>query len=174
MYICSHDTSSTEDPYLRSRSYSMKHASRRQVLGATATGTALSLAGCSALDDDEAVPDAEESDGTATVAVDIDDEMDEREAEIQQQLEDEEISQEEAQAEFQEAQVEALENAVAAVESYAANIDGLDVLETSDQAGALLVDGDPAAMIEALDTDDVGALVSAARFEQFREQPDGE
>ena len=148
----------------------MKDASRRQVLGATATGTALSLAGCSALDDDTPL-DTDGSEGSATIAVDIDERMAEREAEIQQQLEDEEISQEEAQTEFQAAQIDALEGAVEAVESHAADVDGLSVTETSSQAGALLVDGDPAAMIETLDNDDVGALVSAARFEQFQEQP---
>ena len=148
----------------------MNDPSRRRVLGAAATGTALSLAGCSALDDDAPL-DTDGAGGTATVAVDIDERMAEREAEIQQQLQDEEISQEEAQAEFQAAQIEALEDAVEAVESYAADIDGLSVTETSTQAGALLVDGDPAAMIEALDNDDIGALVSAAQFEQFQEQP---
>ena len=152
----------------------MKDASRRQVLGAAATGTALSIAGCSALDGDEPALDTDGAEGVATVAVDIDERMAEREAEIQQQLEDEEISQEEAQAEFQAAQIEALEDAVGSVESYAAETDGLDVVDSSDQVGALLVDGDPAAVIAALDNDDVGALVSAAQFQQFQEQQPAE
>jgi len=86
----------------------MTDTSRRQVIAATATGTTLSLAGCSALDDDE-TPDTESSDSGVTIAVDIEERIAEREAEIQQQLEDEELSQEEAQAEFQTAQLEALQ-----------------------------------------------------------------
>jgi len=150
----------------------MTDTSRRQVIAATATGTTLSLAGCSALDDDE-TPDTESSDSGVTIAVDIEERIAEREAEIQQQLEDEELSQEEAQAEFQTAQLEALENAVEAVESDVAGIDGLTVSGTSTQAGALLVEGEPAAMIETLENDAVSALVSAAQFEQIQDA-DGE
>ena len=147
----------------------MDETSRRQVLGATVTGATLSLAGCSALEDDD-TPTTDGSETSATIAVDIDERMAEREAEIQQQLEDEEISQEEAQAEFQAAQLEALENAVEAVESHVGDVDGLRVTGTSSQAGAILVDGDPAAMIEILENDDVSALVSAAQFEQIQDQ----
>lgn len=152
----------------------MDDPSRREVLGVTAAGTALSLAGCSALDDgdtDGTTPDTNGAEGAVTVAVDIEARMAEREAEIQQQLEDEEISQEEAQAEFETAQIEALEAAVAAVESYAADVDGLNVVDSNSQAGALLVDGDPAEIIETLDNDDVAGLVAAAQFEQLQQQP---
>jgi len=150
----------------------MTDASRRQVLAATATGTTLSLAGCSALDDD-GTPNTESLDDGVTIAVDIEERVAEREAAIQQQLEADEIDQEEAQAEFQAAQLEALENAVEAVESYVADVDGLSVTGTSSQAGAILVDGDPAAMIETLGNDDVSALVSAAQFEQIQESNGG-
>ena len=150
----------------------MPDTSRRQMLAATATGTTLSLAGCSALDGGE-TPDTDGADRGVTIAVDSEERIAERESEIQQQLEDEELSQEEAQAEFQAAQLEALETAVEAVESHVADIDGLTVSGTSTQAGAVLVDGDPAAMIETLENDDVSALVSAAQFEQL-DDPDGE
>ncbi|MWV64103.1 hypothetical protein GRS48_04585 [Halorubrum sp. JWXQ-INN 858] len=164
----------------------MVETPRRRVLEVAATGTALSLAGCSALDGDEDAPtdggedapasgDGEGDDDTsgttpsgeaaATVAVDIDDRMAEREADIQERLQDEEIDQEEAQAEFQEAQLEALEGATAAVEEHVVDIDGLAVADSSVQAGALLVDGDAAAVLETLELDDVAALVSAAEFE---------
>lgn len=156
----------------------MRDASRRQVLGAAATGTALSVAGCSALDDsgddaiegNESVPQTDDSEGIAAVAVDIDQRIAEEQAEIQEQLENEEITQEEAQAALQAAEVDALEDAVAAVESYATDTDGFDVVDTIAQAGALLVDGDPAAAIDALNTDDVGALIPAAQFHQLQAQ----
>lgn len=160
----------SEAAYAPKRSGCMEDASRRQVLGATVTGTALSLAGCSALDDDDAAPDMNGSEGTATIVVDIEARIAEREAEIRQQVEDDELSEEEAQAELQASQVEAIENAIEAVESHAADTDRLNVVTTNSQAGALLVDGDPAAIIETLDSADVAALVSAAQFEQLQEQ----
>ncbi len=160
----------------------MDHTSRRRVLEAAAAGTALSLAGCSALDDDETIeeePDVEsdgdgsgapelEGEAAATIAVDIESRMAEIEAEIDERIEEGEIDQEEAQAEFQEAQIEALEEATAAVESHAEGIDGLRVVESSVQAGAMLVDGDAAAILDTLDSEDVAALVSAEQFEAFQ------
>lgn len=161
----------------------MEHPSRRRVLEAAAAGTALSVAGCSALDDDaggpEEDPDVEadgdgadapelEGEAAATIAVDIEARMAEIEAEINARVEEGEIDQEEAQAEFQEAQIEALEAATAAVEAYAQDVDGLSVVESNVQAGAMLVDGDAVAILDTLDEEDVAALVSAEQFEAFR------
>ncbi len=157
----------------------MENPSRRRVLAATATGSALSLAGCAALDgdeedapedvepsadvDDEEVPEPE-GEAAATVAVDIEARMAEREAEINEQVEEGEIDEEEAQMAFQEAQLEALEEATEAIESVVEGLDGLAVLDSIVEAGAILVDGDAIAIVGMLDEDDVAALLSAEEF----------
>ncbi|SNR31028.1 hypothetical protein [Halorubrum vacuolatum] len=159
----------------------MEDTSRRHVLAAAATGSAFSLAGCAALDnDDDEVPEdgpADADDGevpepegeaAATIAVDVEARMAEIEAEISERVEEGEIDQEEAQAELQEAQLEAVEEGVGAAESFVEGIDGVTTLDSNVQAGAILVDGDAAAILETLDGDDVAALLSAAEFDALR------
>lgn len=157
----------------------MVNPPRRRVLAAAATGSALSLAGCSALDDDEPTADTDEADApddtdeadapdgeaAATVAVDIDERMQEERADIQRRLEEEEIDEEEAQAELQETQLEVLEETIGEFEAHVADVDGLAVADTSVQTGLVLVEGDAAAMVDALDSEPVAALVPADAFE---------
>jgi len=161
---------------------------RRRVLAAAATGTALSVAGCSTLDDGDAGDDADaldedpdsgeanatdDADGdassgetaAATVAVDIED----RDGgglgrDIEQRYENDTIDEEEARTELQEAQLAVLEETIADVEAYAADVDGLAVTDTAVRSGLVLVDGDATAIIDTLDSDDAAALLAADQF----------
>ncbi|GAB6878790.1 hypothetical protein JCM17823_10640 [Halorubrum gandharaense] len=163
----------------------MENLPRRRVLQAAAAGTAASVAGCSALDDEaptaeeegEEAPEAadespdedpaRELDGeaAATVAVDIDEQMEAAQMEIQSQVEEGDLDQEEAQMELQETQQEILQDVTGAVEETVGGIDGIAVAETVPQAGAVLVDGDALGVLELLEDDDVQALLSAAEFD---------
>ena len=160
----------------------MVNPPRRRVLAAAATGSALSLAGCSALDDEAPTADTDDADdadasddtdetdapdgeATAAVAVDIEERMQEAQADIQRRLEEGEIDEEEAQVELQETQLEVLEETIGEFEAHVADVDGLAVADTSVQTGLVLVDGEAAAIIDALDSETVTALIPADEFE---------
>ncbi|MFW5917189.1 MAG: hypothetical protein ACOCRD_02130 [Halorubrum sp.] len=158
---------------------------RRRVLAAAATGSTLSLAGCSSLGSDgtgsgdgAGQTEGSESDGegetdetgsaastgSATAAVDIQADLQAVQTDVRERLQAGNITEEEAQAEIQEAQMELLEEAVSTVETHAADTDGLDVSRTNERAGAVLVSGDPGAVLGVLDTESVTALLSADDF----------
>ncbi|WP_241686120.1 hypothetical protein [Halorubrum amylolyticum] len=157
----------------------MVNAPRRRVLAAAATGSTLSLAGCGSLGSggDAGSDGAAQTDGTngtsdeggdgdaaATVAVDIQEDLQATRAEVQSRLQEGNISREEAQTEIREAQLDLLDEAVSAVEAYAADTAGLAVSRTNGRAGAVLVSGDPAAVLGVLDAEGVTALLSPDDF----------
>ena len=145
---------------------------RRRVLAAAATGSTLSLAGCSSLESDGTAgdePAQTDDDGSgdeasATVALDIQADLQTAQADIRQRLQEGNISQTEAQAELQETQLDLLTEAVSTVESYASDTEGLTVSQTNAQAGAVLVSGDAAAVLGVLDAESVSALLAAGEF----------
>lgn len=166
----------------------MVETPRRRLLAAAATGSALTIAGCSALEEggpdegdgdasgtddadaDESDTDDSSADGAgggaaATVAVDIDERMQERQAELQEQLEEGEIDQEEAQAELQAAQMEVLSETIDDLEAEAADVDGLTVADTNAEFGLALVEGDASAVLETLDLGYVAGLLAADEFQ---------
>ncbi|MUW15458.1 hypothetical protein GJ633_13035 [Halorubrum sp. CBA1125] len=162
------------------------------MLAAAATGSTLALAGCSSLesgdgsgdgdgseDGPEQTAGSDESGGStageasATVAVDIQEDLQAAQADVQQRLQEGNLTQEEAQVEIQETQLELLGEAVSSVESYAGETDGLSVSETNQRAGAVLVSGDPAAVLGVLDADGVAALLSADEFPEPQNGGDG-
>ncbi|MFD1571100.1 hypothetical protein [Halorubrum laminariae] len=143
---------------------------RRRVLAAAATGTTLSLAGCSSLGSDGTdgsaqTDDAESADdASATAAVDIQSDLQAAQNDIRQRLQEGNLTQSEAQAEIRETQLDLLTEAVSTVESYASDTEGLTVSQTNARAGAVLVSGAPAAVLSVLDADSVSALLSAEEF----------
>lgn len=169
---------------------------RRRVLAAAATGSTLSLAGCSSLGSDGAESgdgadqtEGSESDdgdgetdetgsatstGAATAAVDIQADLQAAQSDVRERLQAGNITQEEAQTEIQEAQIELLEEAVSTVEAHAAETDGLDVSRTNERAGAVLVSGDAGAVLGVLDTESVTALLSADDFPEPDQEAENE
>mgnify|MGYP000123085656 CR=1 FL=1 len=151
---------------------------RRQVLAAAATGSTLGLAGCGdlggTLDGSAQTDDGGASEATVTVALDVQSEIQAAQQDIRERVESGNLSQEDAQAELLDAQAEVVAAAVDDLESYAGEVDGLRVENANEQAGAALVAGTPAAVLDALETDAVNALLAAADFpEPQREEPNG-
>lgn len=160
----------------------MSQFTRRRLLQVGTAGTATAIAGCSSItdsSDEDGTPDGE---FTATAAVEIDDEENmqiqqeagEKQEEIQQEVEAGEIDQEEAQErmqevqqEAQEAQRELLTEATDAATSRIEDTDGVGVADSAAESGILLVTGDAAPILELLNSEEVGALVSEAQFEEL-------
>ena len=157
---------------------------RRRVLTATASGAALSTAGCTAFDADETdadpddTPDAGDEDDTndtdadgepsgeaaATIRVDVTEELDAVEADLREQLEAGEITEEEASTRFQEAEIEIVTEAMDAIEVAVADSDGITVADSELGRGVLLVDGEADSLIDLLAVDDVLGLFPADDF----------
>lgn len=150
----------------------MVETPRRRVLAAAATGSTLALAGCSSLGSDgTGSGDSTQTDGSdsagnasATVAVDIQADLQAAQNDIRQRLQEGNLTQSEAQAEIRETQLDLLTEAISTVESYASDTEGLTVSQANARAGAVLVSGDPAAVLSVLDADSVSALLAAEDF----------
>ncbi|GAA0718680.1 hypothetical protein GCM10009060_08770 [Halorubrum trapanicum] len=151
------------------------------MLAAAATGSTLGLAGCGDLAGSDGDAAGQTDDGTdesgdgtgsgsdgddarATVALDVQAEIQAAQAEISTRVQEGNLSQEDAQAELLDAQTEIVSAAIEDLESYAADADGLAVENANEQAGAALVSGSAAAVLDALEADPVNALLSAADF----------
>jgi hypothetical protein len=177
----------------------MNDLSRRRLLTAGGSGTALTLAGCLSFGDDDAngdadPPNSDESptmsqDGSgefsATVVADvpeeeaqaIQEELQSRREEIRQQVQDGEIEQSEAQTQMQEAQASAqedrlalLEESVGSIQDHVGGVDDLAVTESAGDSGIVLVGGAARPILELLGRDRVAGLVSAAQFEELQQR----
>ncbi|SDG00440.1 hypothetical protein SAMN04488067_11287 [Halorubrum xinjiangense] len=159
---------------------------RRRVLAAAATGSTLGLAGCGDLagsdgdaseqtDDGSGESDGEDGgsgageDASATVALDVQEEIQAAQEDVRTRVEEGNLSQEEAQAELIDAQTEIVSAAIDDLESYAADVDGLAVENANEQVGAALLSGPAAAVLDTLEADPVNALLSAADFPEPQE-----
>ncbi|WP_280585898.1 hypothetical protein [Halorubrum sp. Boch-26] len=168
---------------------------RRRVLAAAATGSTLGLAGCGDLagsdgdaagqtDGGEDGGAGDEGSGSgpgdseaarATVALDVQAEIQAAREEIGTRVEEGNLSREDAQGELRDAQADIISAAVEEVRTYAADTDDLTVENANERAGAVLVAGAAAAVLGALEAGPVNALLSAADFPAPREggQPNG-
>lgn len=158
---------------------------RRNVLAAAVTGSTLGLAGCGNLagsDGNITEQTDGEEDGTeddnrasATIALDVQEEIQQAQEEIGTRVQEENLSREDAQAEFRDAQIEIISAAIEDVRTYAADTEGLAVQNTNEQLGAVLVSGPAAAVLGTLDADPVNSLLSASDFPTPQEdgQPNG-
>lgn len=151
---------------------------RRRFLELTTTGTALSLAGCSALEDqgttgtDSSATEETSGEGRqqrVAVSTPADrQQLQQRQQEIQANVSSGNISRSEAQQRYQTAQQELRSSAVASFKERASSTSGLTVVDSLDQFGVLLVSGTPTVLIETLSLDPVNALLPADTFQQAK------
>jgi hypothetical protein len=145
---------------------------RRRFLQLAGTGTAASMAGCSALsnhNDGGAGGDGTEP-ATVTLAVQPDQQsLQELQSEIQSQVQSGELDRMQAQREFQQRRAELTRNAVDAFRNRTGNV-SVSVDDTVAQFGVMRVSGEPAALIETLSFEEVSGLFPASAFEQARTQ----
>ncbi|WP_049936257.1 hypothetical protein [Haloplanus natans] len=143
---------------------------RRQFLQLAGTGTAASLAGCSALSNHQGEGGGGAEPATVTLAVRPDRQsLQELQSEIQSQVQSGELDPQQAQAQFQRRRTELTRNAVDTFRNRTGNV-SVSVDNTVAQFGVLLVSGDPAALIETLAFEEVSGLFPAATFEQAQAQ----
>lgn len=147
---------------------------RRRFLQLAGTGTAASLAGCSALSNHQSGGDAggggESEPATVALAVQPDQQsLQELRSEIQTQVQSGELDPREAQAEFQRRRTELTRDAVDTFRNRTGN-GSVSVDDTVAQFGVLLVSGDPAALIETLSFEEVSGILPASTFEQAQAQ----
>lgn len=144
--------------------------SRRRVIEAGGVGAALSLAGCSSLGSQSS---SDDSAARVTVFAGLDEaELESYQQEVQQQVQDGEMERQEAQMRLQQRRAELLAESVAAFEERAAENDDLTVDDTTEQAGVLLVEGTPAAIVETLGYEEVHGLLAEAAYEEYSQQPE--
>jgi len=145
---------------------------RRRVLELSGVGTTLAIAGCtSQVDDEELEGDRGEladDERRVTMAVQPDQEaLQQRQMEIQQQVEEGEIDQQEAQAEIESLQAELVEEALETVRTEFEAFD-LTIEDTLDD-GVMLVAGPATDLIDAVDLEIIQALAGGDLFEQAQQ-----
>lgn len=151
---------------------------RRRFLELAGTGTALSLAGCSALQNDAAsqtttTGTGEGGDGSRRVAVTVQPDqqkLQKRRREIQSELSSGNVSRSEAQQQYQTAQQNLLTEAVESFRQRADSTENLRVVGAVEQFGIVLVAGAPTALIDSLSFDVVNALLPQKTFQQAKSQ----
>jgi hypothetical protein len=151
---------------------------RRRFLELAGTGTALSLAGCSALQDDAVSQTTTagtdgSGDGSRRVAVTLQPDqqrLQERRQEIQSELSSGNVSRSEAQQQYQTAQQELLTRAVDSFRQRAGSTENLRVVGTVERFGIVLVAGGPATLIDSLSFETVNALLPQETFQRAKSQ----
>jgi len=155
---------------------------RRRVLELSGVGAGLTLAGC--LDGNDADfegdrGDLEDDERRVTMAVQLDQaQLEQAERELLQQIDEGELTQEEAQAEFNDLQEQLTDEAFSTV------IDEFDAFDLTiedrfdDQQALLLVAGPATDILDAIETDVIQFIGSGSLFEQIQQaqeqQPEGE
>jgi len=156
-------------------------STRRRFMQLAGTTATVSLAGCNALqggtsDGTETGTGPQSQTQTAepatvTVGVEPDQEqLRERQQEIQSELQAGNLTQSEAQAEYRTAQESLIEEAISTFEERATSDLGLTIDDSVSEAGALLITGPPAGLIDTLSVESVTGLFPQATFEQIRSQ----
>lgn len=146
---------------------------RRRFLELAGTGTAISLAGCSAVQDSLAPGSEEPSDGETAVAtaVSVDQQkMQQRQQEIRSELESGNITRKEAQKRFQTVQTKLRKEAVASFTKQVKSDSELTVRDSVDQFGVVLVAGPATGLIDLLSVADVQGLFPKATFQRAKQQ----
>jgi len=145
---------------------------RRRVLELSGVGTALAVAGCTSQLDDGVEGDRgelEDDERRVTMVIEPDEEaLQQRQMEIQQEVQAGELDEQEAQAEIQELQAELLEEAFENIQTEFAEFDL--TIEDTLQDQILLVAGPATDLIDAVDVEGIGGLLGSDAFEQAQEQ----
>ena len=151
---------------------------RRRFLQLAGTGTALSFAGCNALQSDDGSPGEDTGgDGSETVTVPVQgdqEELQSRQMELQQQLQSGELSQAEARQESQRIQQELLTSAIESFQGHVDEESGLTVEDSIDQFGVFLVSGDASSLLGVLSYEEVVGLFPEDTFEQAQQAQGGQ
>ena len=148
------------------------NTNRREFLALAGTGTAASLAGCNSLQDSsEPTEDASGGRATVTVALTPDQQkLQQRQREIQSELQAGNISRSEAQKQFRTAQNDLRSKAATSFSSRVGSKSNLEIENSIDRLGVFLVSGSAAGLIESLSFDEVNALLSEETFQQAKAQ----
>lgn len=185
------------------------HPTRRRLLQLSGVGMTASLAGCSQFDvpstqDDgdgngdsanesatstdaqleaDAEPDIEPENGITAIVQPDQEALQELQEEVMAEVEEEEISQQDAQLEIQQRQAELTATRAAEFESTVADADDLSVEAGIAEQGALLLDGSDERLLETLRNgevaglipgDEYGQLLAQQQQQQQQEQPGNE
>ncbi|WP_191906100.1 MULTISPECIES: hypothetical protein [unclassified Haloarcula] len=156
-------------------------STRRRFMELAGTSATVSLAGCNALQGGDSDgtetgtgPQSHSADAdsaTVTVVVEPDQtQLQERQQEIQSELQAGNLTQSEAQAEYRTAQENIAEDAINSFKERATADFGLTVDDSVPEASALLVTGPPAGLIDTLSVESVSGILSQATFEQILSQ----
>jgi len=164
------------------------HPDRRQFLALASVSTA-GLAGCAALEGQEegdGGPDADGPDAsgpespelggdTRSVALIVQPNptaLQEAQTEVVTALEEDELTQEEAEAELAEQEQELIETAIA---DASARIDEVGAVhaDTVEAEGTLLVEGEAGSILDLLEQPSVSAVLEEERFEQAQQRAGG-
>lgn len=152
---------------------------RRRVLALAGTGTAASLAGCSALqgatdspDSTDTTPDGtSDSQETVVVAVQADQQkLQQRQQKIQSDLQAGNISRSEAQKQFRTVQNQLRSKAVTSFKQRTNSNSGLTINGSVNQFGILLVSGPATTLINSLTFPEVNGLLPEDTFQQAKSQ----
>ncbi|RXK49371.1 hypothetical protein [Halorientalis pallida] len=163
------------------------NTNRRRFIKLAGTGTALSLAGCNALQSDGTPTDGTatadddgQASGSATVALQIQlgqeaqRQLQQQQIQIQSQVQSGDLSRSEAQSQIRSTQEELYGEAIASFESGVADDSNLTVEDSVEAFGVLLVSGTPEALIDTLSMESVGSLYAESTFEQAKAQAQGQ
>lgn len=148
-------------------------AGRRRFLQLAGTGTALSIAGCNALQS-RSGGDGESSNVglVVTPGREAQQQLRRRQLQVQSQVRSGEMDRREAQAEIRTAREEAYSEPVEAFTGRA-EAGPLTVEDSVESQGLFLVSGPADALVEALGHDEVAALIPESDFEQATTQQGG-
>jgi hypothetical protein len=149
------------------------HANRRRFLELAGPTTAAALAGCSALTGSDAesqsTPTTDAPAETRRVGLSVEPDqqaLQQRQSEIQSELQSGNLTRAQAQQQFREAQTELLGEAMASFRERARERSALTVEDSVQQFGVLLVAGPPVALIDTLSIEGVVGLLPRATFEE--------
>jgi hypothetical protein len=143
---------------------------RRRFLQLAGTGTALSVAGCSALSNHDGGDGSGGETATVTLGVRPDEgSMQELQSEIQSKVQSGELGRMEAQQEFRSRRIELTRDAVDRYRNRTGNV-SVSVENTVGEFGVMLVTGSPAALVESLGFEEVNGLFPASVFEEAQAQ----
>ncbi|MEZ3163053.1 hypothetical protein ABNG03_01275 [Halorubrum sp. RMP-47] len=152
---------------------------RREVLAAAVTGSTLGLAGCGDLAglDNSATEQTDDGEGATsdngrtriTIALAVQEAIQEAREEIGARVQEGNLSQEDGQAEFRDTREEIVSTAIEDVRTYAADAEGFTVENTNEQSAAVLVSGPAVAVLDTLNADIASALLSASDFPEPQE-----
>ncbi|PHQ45835.1 hypothetical protein DJ68_10635 [Halorubrum sp. C3] len=155
---------------------------RRSFLAVTGTSTAAALAGCAGQSplqtndgnettENDGDSEANATEATLTLQVQPDqDALTAAQEDLQEQIEEGEITRQEAQEEYQSTQTELTAEAVSAYEETAADTDGVSVEDAGPEYGLLRVNAPAATFVNGLQDGDVSAVLPSEYYDQYLQQ----